>query len=69
MLLVEVAVGKIGVMEDTDVVRMSVNFDDIFMTNEGYGIFKNSNKINYGSGIIVAHDETNVRIKYIVEIN
>ena len=69
MLLVEVAVGKIGVMEDTDVVRMSVNFDDIFMTNEGYGIFKNSNKINYGTGIIVAHDETNVRIKYIVEIN
>ena len=26
-------------------------------------------KINNGFGIIVAHEETNVRIKYLIEIN
>ena len=68
MFLVEVAVGKIGIMEDTNVVKMNVSFDDAFITNEGYRIFKNSSRNNTGSGIIVAHDETNVRIKYLVEI-
>ena len=68
MLLAEVAVGKIGLNEDTNIVNMSLDFNDAYITNEGYGIFKNSSNINYGNGIIVAHDETNVRVKYIVEI-
>ena len=68
MLLVECAVGKIGPIEDTNIVNMSLDFNDAYITNEGYGIFKNSSNINYGNGIIVAHDETNVRVKYIVEI-
>ena len=68
MFLVEVAVGKIGVMEDTNVVRMNLSFEDSFITNEGYHIFKNTSRKNFGNGIIVAHDETNVRIKYLVEI-
>ena len=65
MLLVEVAVGNIGINQDTHIVNMRLDFSDAY---EGYGIFKNSSKINYGNGIIVAHDETNVRVKYIVEI-
>ena len=69
MFLVEVAVGRIGQNEDTNIVRMNLSFEDAFITNEGYYIFKNSNRINNGGGIIVAHDETNVRIKYLVEIN
>ena len=69
MLLVETAVGKTGKDEDTYIVSMSMDFDDVFITNEGYGIFKNSKKINVGSSVIVVHDETNVRIKYLVEIN
>ena len=68
MLLVEVAVGNIGVNGDTNIVRMALDFNDAYITNEGYGIFKNTNRIGYGQGIIVAHDETNVRVKYIVEI-
>ena len=69
MLLVETAVGKTGKDEDTYIVSMNMDFDDVFITNEGYGIFKNSKKINVGSSVIVVHDETNVRIKYLVEIN
>ena len=69
MFMAEVAVGNIGQNADTYVVNMSMNFNDYFVTKEGYRIFKNVNRINYGSGIIVAHDETNVRIKYLIEIN
>ena len=38
------------------------------MTNEGYRIFKNSNKLRNSDSIIVAHEETNVRVKYLIEI-
>ena len=68
MLLVETAVGNIGADADTNIFQMSLDFNDAYITNEGYGIFKNLNKINYSGGIIVARDETNVRVKYIVEI-
>ena len=68
MLLVEVAVGSIGYNQDTHIVNMRLDFSDAFITNEGYSIFKNSSNMKYGNGIIVAHDETNVRVKYIVEI-
>ena len=71
MFMAEVAVGQIGQFADTNVVNMTMNFDDYFISNEGYRIFKNSqNKsFGYGKGIIVAHEETNVRIKYLIEIN
>ena len=69
MFMVEVAVGNIGKTADTDVVKMSMDFNDYFTTNEGYRIFKNSNKAIDGNGIIVVHEETNVRIKYLIEIN
>jgi hypothetical protein len=70
MFMAEVAVGQIGQFADTNVVNMTMNFDDYFISNEGYRIFKNSqNKsFGYGKGIIVAHEETNVRIKYLIEI-
>ena len=67
MLLVEAAVGNVGQNADTNIVSMMLKFNDAFITNEGYGIFINSKKVNSG-GIIVARDETNVRVKYIVEI-
>ena len=67
MLLVETAVDDNGPNGDTNIVRMNLNFNEAYITNEGYGIFLNPNKINDG-GIIVAKDETNVRVKYIVEI-
>ena len=69
MILVEVAVGQIGVIADTNIVRMNLDFNDVFITNEGYGIFKNSKRVKTYNGIIVAHEETNVRIKYLVEID
>jgi hypothetical protein len=69
MILAEAAVGEIGKDKDTHLVKMQMNFNDVFITNEGYGIFKNSKKIKNNYGIIVVHDETNVRIKYLVEIN
>jgi hypothetical protein len=71
MFMAEVAVGQIGQFADTNVVNMTMNFDDYFISNEGYRIFKNSQnkKVGYGKGIIVAHEETNVRIKYLIEIN
>ena len=69
MFMAEVAVGKIGQNADTYTVNMSMNFKDYFITNEGYRIFKNSGKINNGFGVIVAHEETNVRIKYLIEID
>ena len=45
MFMAEVAVGKIGYDADTNVVNMSMNFDNYFTTNEGYRIFKNSKKM------------------------
>ena len=69
MFMAEVAVGKIGKDADTSVINMAMNFDEYYVTDEGCRIFKNSNKINYGFGMIVAHEETNVRIKYLIEIN
>ena len=71
MFMAEVAVGKIGKEfdADTSVVSMTMNFNDYYVTDEGCRIFKNSNQINWGMGIIVAHEETNVRIKYLIEIN
>jgi poly [ADP-ribose] polymerase len=69
MFLAEVAVGNVGMNADTNIVRMTMNFDDYYTLDDGCRIFKNLNKINYGFGIIVAHEETNVRIKYLIEIN
>ena len=69
MFMAEVAVGKIGFNEDTHIVSMSMDFDDYYLTDEGFRIFKNSKKLNHGYGVIVAHEETNVRIKYLIEIN
>ena len=69
MFMAEVAVGNIGQNADTYVLNMTMNFNDYYTTNEGYRIFKNSKKLKLGLGIIVAHEETNVRIKYLIEIN
>ena len=69
MFMAEVAVGKIGQDADSFEFGMTMNFDDFYVTDEGYRIFKNSNRINNGYGTIVAHEETNVRIKYLIEIN
>jgi hypothetical protein len=69
MFMAEVAVGQTGQYGDTNVVNMTMNFNDYFLTNEGYRIFKNSQKKKFGYGVIVAHEETNVRIKYLIEIN
>ena len=73
MFMAEVAVGKVGYNNDTNVSGMTMNFNDYYTTSEGYRIFKNSNRVKYGGakfggGIIVAHEETNVRIKYLIEI-
>ena len=68
MFMVEVAVGKVGQNADTNVVGMNMNFNNYFTTSEGYRIFNNTNRMNYGNGVIVAHEETNVRIKYLIEI-
>ena len=68
MFMAEVAVGNTGPNGDTVVVGMTTNFNDYFTTKEGYRIFKISNKNKYGYGIIVAREETNVRIKYLIEI-
>ena len=69
MFLAEVAVGNVGMNADTNIVHMTMNFDDYYTLDDGCRIFKNLNKINYGFGIIVAREETNVRIKYLIEIN
>ena len=71
MFMAEVAVGKtgnqVGNNVDTFISNMSMDFNDYFVTNEGYRIFKNSHK-NMNGAVIVAHEETNVRIKYLIEI-
>ena len=72
--MAEVAVRKVGYNDDTNVSGMSMNFNDYYTTNEEYRIFKNSNRVkyglvNFGGGVIVAHEETNVRIKYLIEID
>ena len=70
MFLVEEAIGEIGRDKDTYLYKIQMKFDNVFMTDEGYGIFNNPGNINRNHyGIIVIHDETNVRIKYLVEIN
>ena len=69
MFMAEVAVGKVGYNDDTYLVGTTVDFNDYFVTDEGFRIFKNTNNINYGYGVIVAQEETNVRIKYLIEIN
>ena len=69
MFIAEVAVGKIGYDADTYISNMTMNFDDYYMTKDGCRIFKNSKKMSYGNGIIVAREETNVRIRYLIEIN
>ena len=69
MFMVEVAVGKLGINADTYAVKMTMDFNKYFTTKEGYRIFKCHKNKTYGSGVIVAHDETNVRIKYLVEID
>ena len=69
MFMAEVAVGKVGYNDDTYILNTTIDFNDYFVTDEGFRIFKNTNKINYGYGIIVAQEETNVRIKYLIEIN
>ena len=67
--MAEVAVGKVGYNDDTYILNTTIDFNDYFVTDEGFRIFKNTNNINNRFGIIVAHEETNVRIKYLIEIN
>ena len=80
MFMAEVAVGKVGYNDDTNISGMGMSFNDYYTTNEGYRIFKTHNNsyygvgpnnLNYGigGGVIVAHEETNVRIKYLIEID
>ena len=69
MFTAEVAVGKVGYNDDTYILNTTIDFNGYFVTDEGFRIFKNTNNINNGYGIIVAHEETNVRIKYLIEIN
>ena len=69
MFMAEVAVGNIGMNADTHIVNMTMDMNDYYVTDDGCRIFKNKKKLNYGLGIIVAHEETNVRIKYLIEIN
>ena len=65
MLLVEAALGE--EKKDYDVFKTNLDFNDVYMTEDGFGIFKLSKKIKY-NGVIVIKDEMNVRIKYIIEI-
>ena len=69
--MAEVAVGKVGYNDDTNISGMGMSFNDYYTTNEGYRIFKTHNNSYYGvgGGVIVAHEETNVRIKYLIEID
>ena len=69
MFMAEVAVGKVGYNDDTYILNTTIDFNDYFVTDEGFRIFKNTNNKNNSYGIIVAHEETNVRIKYLIEIN
>ena len=68
MFMAEVAVGNIGYDADTYITNMGMNFDDYYMTKDGCRIFKTSNKTRCRLGVIVAHEETNVRIRYLIEI-
>lgn len=63
MLLVEASLGEEN--KDYHKYRTNINFDEVYITKEGYGIFKESNR---GGGVIVIRDEMNVRVKYIIEI-
>ena len=65
MLLVEAALGDINT--DYNLFNTSINYDNAFITDEGYGIFKIPYNA-YNKGVIVIKDEMNVRVKYIVEI-
>ena len=65
MLLVEAALGE--EKKDYNVFKTNLDFKDVYMTEDGFGIFKLSKKIKY-NGVIVIKDEMNVRIKYIIEI-
>ena len=62
MLLVEAALGE--EKNDYNVYRTNLNFNNVYMTEEGYGIFN----LVQSEGIIVIKDEMNVRVKYIIEI-
>ena len=72
ILLVEAALGDNN--KDYKEYNINVDYKDIYLTDEGYGIFKfkdfNSlNKYHFlNGGIIVIKDEMNVRVKYIVEL-
>ena len=66
MLLVEAALGEIKT--DYNSFNLSINYDNAFITDEGYGIFKIPNYVYNSKGVIVIKDEMNVRVKYIVEI-
>ena len=67
MLLDEAALGNLSI--DSKIVNMDLAHDenDIYTTEEGYGIFKTI-KTGNNRGIVVIKDETNVRVKYLVEI-
>ena len=65
ILLVEAAFGKNK--EDYKTKGIDIFDEEIYMTEDGYGIFK----FNYNSarnGVIVVKNAMNVRVKYIVEI-
>ena len=68
ILLVEVALGEKNI--DYKEYNTNIDNEDVYITEDGYGIFKlsnnNNNKDNYG--IIVVKNAMNVRVKYIIEI-
>ena len=66
MLLVEAALGEIKT--DYNSFNLSINYDNAFITDEGYGIFKIPNYVYNSEGVIVIKDEMNIRVKYNVEI-
>ena len=64
MLLVEAALG-VG-KKDYITISTNLDFNDVFTTKDGYGIFKFT-RSRPMKGIIVIKEEMNVRVKYIIE--
>ena len=66
MLLVEAALGE----NKKDYTNHMANIDneDVYITEDGYGIFKLKTPRSFNNGVIVVHNAMNVRVKYIIEI-
>ena len=65
ILLVEAALGKNE--EDYKTKNQDIFDNEVYMTEDGYGIFK-FDYYSARNGIIVVKNAMNVRVKYIVEI-